>query len=68
MRRNSSERGRRPSQAEMESLLYENDHAMLLPDTKWDGKDESAMYTLAILRDVTLRSVRITAHGPDDAR
>ena len=31
---------------------------MLLPDTKWDRKDASALYTLAILKDPALKSVR----------
>ena len=43
---------------EMEVLLYEDDGCMLLPDTKWDRKDPSALYTLAILKDPALRSVR----------
>ena len=43
---------------EMEVLLYEDDGCMLLPDTKWDRKDASALYTLAILKDPALKSVR----------
>jgi m7GpppX diphosphatase len=43
---------------EMEVLLYEDEHCMLLPDTKWDRVDMRACYTLAILKDVTIRSVR----------
>jgi hypothetical protein len=43
---------------EMEVLLYEDDHCMLLPDTKWDRVDMSACYTLAILKDIAIRSVR----------
>mmetsp|Transcript_24982 Transcript_24982/g.61922 ORF Transcript_24982/g.61922 Transcript_24982/m.61922 type:complete len:296 (-) Transcript_24982:190-1077(-) len=45
-------------QKEMESLLWEDAHCMLLPDTKWDRLDVSALYIQAILKDRTLRSVR----------
>lgn len=45
-------------EAEMERLLYEDEHCMLLPDTKWDGRDVKALYVLAIIKDRALRSVR----------
>ena len=46
--------------------MYEDDGCMLLPDTKWDRKDASALYTLAILKDSAIRSVRdlTGAHVP----
>mmetsp|Transcript_19937 Transcript_19937/g.45989 ORF Transcript_19937/g.45989 Transcript_19937/m.45989 type:complete len:309 (-) Transcript_19937:737-1663(-) len=45
-------------EAEMDVLLYEDEHCMLLPDTKWDRKDVSALYTLAILKDERIKSLR----------
>lgn len=43
---------------EADKILYEDEFAMLFPDTKWDGKDASSLYTLALLRDASIRSVR----------
>lgn len=45
-------------QAEMEHLLYEDEHCMLVPDSKWDGRDVKSLYVLAIVKDRALRSVR----------
>ena len=52
--------------AEMEKLIWENDGCMLLPDTKWDLKDNAAMYTLAILKDPTIRQVSSPHFMPFD--
>tara|TARA_B110001452_G_scaffold128536_1_gene106806 strand:- start:200 stop:1114 length:915 start_codon:yes stop_codon:yes gene_type:complete len=51
---------------EMEVLMYEDAACMLLPDTKWDRKDASSLYTLAIIKDGGIRSVRdlTGAHVP----
>lgn len=43
--------------SEMDKLIWENDGCMLLPDTKWDLKDNTAMYALAILKDPKIRQV-----------
>lgn len=49
--------------AEMDVLLYEDAHCMLLPDSKWaDQSDLSQLYVLAILKERTVRSVR-DLHG-----
>ena len=44
---------------EADKILYEDDFCMLLPDTKWtDVHDLRSMYTLALLKDTSVRSVR----------
>ncbi|KAG8458508.1 hypothetical protein KFE25_003043 [Diacronema lutheri] len=45
-------------QAEMDRLMYEDAHCMLVPDTKWDRTDVSSLYALALAKDRSLRSVR----------
>lgn len=44
--------------AEMDRVLYEDEHCKLVPDTKWDRTDMSALYVLAILKERSIRSVR----------
>lgn len=43
---------------EADKLIYEDEHRMLFPDTKWDLRDASSLYTLALLKDPSLKSVR----------
>ena len=45
-------------QCEVQDILYEDEHFVILPDLKWDGKDMSKLYCLAIVKDDTLKSIR----------
>jgi m7GpppX diphosphatase len=45
-------------EAEMDRLIYEDEHCKLVPDTKWDRADLKSLYVLAVLKDRSLRSVR----------
>ena len=45
-------------QNEADSVLYEDDNVMFLPDNKWDSKDTTQVYLLALFKDLSLKSVR----------
>ena len=41
-----------------EEILYQDDQFVFLPDIKWDKKDMSQLYCLAIVKDRSLKSIR----------
>ena len=43
---------------EQDLVVHQDDDFVLLPDSKWDQKDVSCMYTLAIVKRRDLRSLR----------
>jgi len=43
---------------EVEDILYEDEHFVLLPDLKWDRKTMDSLYCLAIFKDGSIRSIR----------
>lgn len=44
--------------SEMNSIVYNDEDFVLLPDLKWDKRDMDALYYLAIVRDKTIKSIR----------
>lgn len=43
---------------EADTIIFENNNFILLPDLKWDGKDLKSMYFLAIVKRRDLLSIR----------
>lgn len=46
------------SEQTQEEIIYQDEVFAILPDLKWDKKDTTAVYCLAIVRDSSLRSIR----------
>ena len=44
--------------SEQESILYDDEHFVLLPDPKWDYQNLDELYCLAIVRESGIRSIR----------
>lgn len=45
-------------EAEADRVICEDDAAIVVPDTKWDRRDQSQLHVLALVKDGSIRSVR----------
>jgi m7GpppX diphosphatase len=44
--------------AEQEHVLFQDEHFLLMPDLKWDGKNMESLYLMAIVKERGLASLR----------